>query len=50
MIGLALFALLISLGGMKVVAYTDVIQVAVLIIGGLVTSYIAVLLVNLGVG
>lgn len=41
MIGLALFALLISLGGMKVVAYTDVIQVAVLIIGGLVTSYIA---------
>lgn len=41
MIGLALFALLISLGGMKVVAYTDVIQVAVLIIGGLVTTYIA---------
>ncbi len=41
MIGLAIFALLISLGGMKVVAYTDVIQVAVLIIGGLVTTYIA---------
>ncbi|PRZ24195.1 sodium/sugar symporter [Flavobacterium granuli] len=41
MIGLAAFALIISLGGMKVVAYTDVIQVAVLIIGGLVTSYIA---------
>ncbi|AWK03746.1 sodium transporter [Flavobacterium crocinum] len=41
MIGLAVFALFISLGGMKVVAYTDVIQVAVLIIGGLVTSYIA---------
>lgn len=41
MVGLALFALLISLGGMKVVAYTDVIQVAVLIIGGLVTTYIA---------
>lgn len=41
MLGLAIFALLISLGGMKVVAYTDVIQVAVLIIGGLVTSYIA---------
>src|SRR4249919_2965388 len=34
MIGLAIFALLISLGGMKVVAYTDVIQVAVLIFGG----------------
>lgn len=41
MIGLAVFALFISLGGMKVVAYTDVIQVAVLILGGLVTSYIA---------
>lgn len=41
MLGLAIFALLISLGGMKVVAYTDVIQVAVLIVGGLVTSYIA---------
>jgi SSS family solute:Na+ symporter len=41
MVGLAVFALVISLGGMKVVAYTDVIQVAVLIIGGLVTSYIA---------
>src|SRR5579862_3299448 len=33
MIGLAIFALLISLGGMKVIGYTDVIQVAVLIIG-----------------
>jgi SSS family solute:Na+ symporter len=41
MVGLAIFALIISLGGMKVVAYTDVIQVAVLIIGGLVTTYIA---------
>src|ERR1041385_6390182 len=28
MLGLAIFALVISLGGMKVVAYTDVIQVA----------------------
>ena len=45
MIGLAIFALIISLGGMKVVAYTDVIQVAVLIIGGLVTSYIALTVV-----
>lgn len=45
MICLALFALIISLGGMKVVAYTDVIQVAVLIIGGLVTSYIALTVV-----
>lgn len=41
MVALAVFALVISLGGMKVVAYTDVIQVAVLIIGGLVTTYIA---------
>jgi SSS family solute:Na+ symporter len=46
MIGLAIFALLISLGGMKVVAYTDVIQVAVLIIGGLVTTYIALTTVS----
>lgn len=46
MLGLAIFALLISLGGMKVVAYTDVIQVAVLIIGGLVTSYIALSVVG----
>lgn len=52
MIGLAIFALLISLGGMKVVAYTDVIQVAVLIIGGLVTTYIALTTVaeHYGVG
>src|SRR5678809_1328421 len=46
MLGLAVFALLISLGGMKVVAYTDVIQVAVLIIGGLVTTYIALTIVG----
>jgi SSS family solute:Na+ symporter len=52
MIGLAVFALLISLGGMKVVAYTDVIQVAVLIFGGLVTTYIALTIVGekFGVG
>ena len=46
MISLAIFALIITLGGMKVVAYTDVIQVVVLIIGGLVTSYIALTLVS----
>jgi SSS family solute:Na+ symporter len=46
MVGLAIFALLISLGGMKVVAYTDVIQVAVLIFGGLVTTYIALTVVG----
>ncbi len=52
MVGLSVFALLISLGGMKVVAYTDVIQVAVLIIGGLVTTYIALTTVGeyFGVG
>jgi len=52
MLALAIFALLISLGGMKVVAYTDVVQVAVLIIGGLVTSYIALTTVGeyFGVG
>ncbi len=46
MLCLAIFALLISLGGMKVIAYTDVIQVAVLIIGGLVTTYIALTTVS----
>ncbi|MEO6675423.1 MAG: sodium/solute symporter, partial [Ginsengibacter sp.] len=52
MVGLAVFALLLSIGGMKVVAYTDVIQVAVLIIGGLVTTYIALTTVGeyFGVG
>lgn len=52
MICLAVFALLISLGGMKVVAYTDVIQVAVLIFGGLMTTYIALTVVGqkFGVG
>jgi len=52
MIGLAIFALIISLGGMKVIGYTDVIQVGVLIIGGLVTTYIALTVVGekFGVG
>ena len=38
---LAAFAIVITLGGMKVIGYTDVIQVIVLIIGGLVTVFIA---------
>ncbi|HEY5367585.1 MAG TPA: sodium/solute symporter [Hanamia sp.] len=46
LIGLSIFALLISLGGMKVIAYTDVIQVAVLTIGGLITTYIALTVVG----
>jgi SSS family solute:Na+ symporter len=33
MIALAVFAIIITLGGMKVIGYTDVIQVAVLIFG-----------------
>jgi SSS family solute:Na+ symporter len=40
--GLAIFALIITLGGMKVIGYTDVIQVFFLIMGGLVTAYIAI--------
>lgn len=39
---LAIFAVIITLGGMKVIGYTDVIQVFFLILGGLVTTYIAV--------
>lgn len=46
MIGLALFALIITIGGMKVIGYTDVIQVVVLIMGGLVTTYVALTLVS----
>ena len=41
LLALALFALLIALGGMKVIGYTDVIQVAVLIIGGFVAVWLA---------
>ncbi len=41
-IGLALFAAAYSLwGGLKAVAWTDVVQVVILIGGGLVTTYIA---------
>ncbi|MEN9335516.1 MAG: Sodium/glucose cotransporter [Bacteroidota bacterium] len=45
MIFLAVFALMITLGGMKVIGYTDVIQVFFLILGGLVTTYLALNLV-----
>ena len=44
-IGLAVFAIFITLGGMKVIGYTDVIQVIVLIFGGLVVTYLALQLV-----
>ena len=46
MLGLAVFALIITLGGMKVIGYTDVIQVAVLIIGGFATIYYALTIVS----
>lgn len=42
---LAIFAVIITLGGMKVIGFTDVIQVFFLILGGLVTTYLAVDLV-----
>jgi SSS family solute:Na+ symporter len=45
MLFLACFAVVITLGGMKVIGYTDVIQVFFLILGGLVTTYLALNLV-----
>lgn len=36
---LSIFAIIITLGGMKVIGYTDVIQVFFLIIGGLAATY-----------
>lgn len=39
--GMALFAVFITLGGMKVIGYTDVIQVLVLLIGGIAATYLA---------
>ncbi len=42
---LAVFAIIITLGGMKVIGYTDVIQVFFLVLGGLVATYIALNLV-----
>ncbi|MES2268984.1 MAG: sodium/solute symporter [Bacteroidota bacterium] len=45
-IALAIFALFITLGGMKVIGFTDVIQVLVLVVGGLATTYIALTLVS----
>ena len=45
-IWLAILATIITLGGMKVIGFTDVIQVIVLIIGGLATTYLALDLVS----
>jgi SSS family solute:Na+ symporter len=48
-IGLALFAMLYSIyGGLKAVAWTDVVQVVFLIAGGLATTYIALGMVGDG--
>ena len=50
-IGLALFAAAYSLyGGLSAVAWTDVIQVVFLVLGGLVTTYIALNTVSDGAG
>ncbi|CAN5287700.1 sodium/sugar symporter [soil metagenome] len=46
MIGLGIFSIIVTLGGMKVIGYTDVIQVLVLILGGLVTTFLALNLVS----
>ncbi|KQS31691.1 sodium/sugar symporter [Pedobacter sp. Leaf194] len=47
---LAIFAIIITLGGMKVIGYTDVIQVFFLVLGGLVATYIALNLISDGKG
>jgi solute:Na+ symporter, SSS family len=48
-VGLALFAMIYSIyGGLKAVAWTDVIQVVFLIAGGLATTYIALQMVGSG--
>jgi solute:Na+ symporter, SSS family len=46
MVFLAIFAIIITIGGMKVIGFTDVIQVFFLVIGGLAATYIAVNLVS----
>ncbi len=45
MYALAIFAIVITLGGMKVIGFTDVIQVFFLVLGGLITTYLALDLV-----
>ncbi|MES2893102.1 MAG: sodium/sugar symporter [Bacteroidota bacterium] len=45
-VGLSIFSMIVTLGGMKVIGYTDVVQVAVLILGGLVTTYLALSLLS----
>ncbi len=45
-ISLSLFSIIVTIGGMRVIGYTDVIQVAVLILGGLVTTYLSLTLLS----
>jgi len=45
MLFLAVFAAVITLGGMKVIGYTDVVQVLCLVLGGLATTWLALDLV-----
>lgn len=47
---LTIFAVFITLGGMKVIGYTDVIQVVCLVLGGLATTYLALDLLSNKVG
>ncbi|MFC0186312.1 solute:Na+ symporter, SSS family [Pseudarcicella hirudinis] len=47
---LTTFAVIITLGGMKVIGYTDVIQVVCLVVGGLATTYLALDLLSVKVG
>jgi SSS family solute:Na+ symporter len=49
-VGLSVFAVFVTLGGMKVIGYTDVIQVFVLIVGGLATTYLALRMVSMHFG
>jgi solute:Na+ symporter, SSS family len=44
--GLIFFSAIVTLGGMKVIGYTDVIQVVVLMVGGLITTYLALTLLS----
>jgi SSS family solute:Na+ symporter len=46
MLALSVFAVIITLGGMRVIGFTDVIQVVVLIVGGIATTYVALTLVS----
>lgn len=46
MIGLAVFAIFITLGGMKVIGYTDIVQVVVLVAGGLMVTWISLNMVS----